>query len=140
MVVGRNGIRPRPKLKGEDVVFVGISMSIGGIEEINCAWENINVLLNIFIGGWISWIPNSCLDEVSALGGWIVESIVIKILGGDVYFGCDWCADFISNVVDGNCEWSKGVGTEQPHIVDLTPDRQVQLVTVYRELIGELKS
>ena len=50
MVVGWNGIRTCPKLKCKNVMLVVISVGIGSIKEIDCAWEDVDVLLNILIG------------------------------------------------------------------------------------------
>ena len=73
--------------EGEDVVFVGVFMSVGGCEVVNCSRKDVDVLLGSLIGcagteG--TGVSEFYFQEVPSLVGWIVKSIVIEILSGDV--------------------------------------------------------
>lgn len=136
IVVGWDSVGAVLELDGPDVVDINIPDGPADIEVADIRWKNIHNLLYFFQTLRSGVIENLELKIVSALVGWVVDSIDVLIFGGDVE-NVDSGGETAVGFGESDHKRIDGVGAGEPFGIDDTADGQTQTISGRAELIGQ---
>ena len=107
----------------------------GNVEVVNLGWQNIHVLLNSFLDGFVGVIPDLYFKAVAALGGGEEDAVHVLVFGGDVE-EVDAGGELCLGLGDGDHERVDGVGAREAFAVEDAAEGEAQGVGGRSELAG----